>query len=285
MKPMLSATAGDLADLRYPLLASPKLDGVRALVVGGVLVTRNLTPVLNRELQARYGHRAYNGLDGELCAGLCTDPGVFQLTSSIVRSRDKIADSVYFHVFDNWQAAGPFTARFDTLEDSMERGIIVVPHTPIKNGVALGRYEEGMVGRGYEGVMTRDPQGGYKWGRSTLAEQGLVKVKRFQDDEAVILEVIEGQQNTNVAEKDALGQAKRSTHKAGMVGKGCVGAFRVQALTGPYKGKEFFVGAGTLTAEERKRYWGNLPAKVLTFKYFPTGSKDIPRFPLFLRWA
>src|SRR3990172_7746708 len=35
-KPMLSATVESIYNLKYPLLVSPKIDGIRCLVVGGV---------------------------------------------------------------------------------------------------------------------------------------------------------------------------------------------------------------------------------------------------------
>ena len=41
MNPMLAATVKSVADLRFPLLASPKLDGVRAYVKNGVVWSRS----------------------------------------------------------------------------------------------------------------------------------------------------------------------------------------------------------------------------------------------------
>lgn len=63
-RPMLSATVTEVAALRFPLLASHKLDGIRALVLGGVVVSRNLKPIPNRHVQALFGRREYEGLDG-----------------------------------------------------------------------------------------------------------------------------------------------------------------------------------------------------------------------------
>src|SRR5512139_310093 len=70
VKPMLAAAAPtELAGLPYPLLASPKLDGVRATVQGGVVLSRSLKPLPNRFVQARYGRPEFEGLDGELSCG------------------------------------------------------------------------------------------------------------------------------------------------------------------------------------------------------------------------
>ena len=40
---------------------------------------------------------------------------------------------------------------------------------------------------GYEGLMLRDPNGIYKFGRSSVKENILLKVKEFMDDEAEII--------------------------------------------------------------------------------------------------
>ena len=44
MKVMLAATVDSVEQLRYPLLGSPKLDGVRAIVIDGVVYSRNMKP-------------------------------------------------------------------------------------------------------------------------------------------------------------------------------------------------------------------------------------------------
>ena len=51
IKPMLSGTVTDPAALRYPVLVSPKLDGYRASVQGGVVLSRNLKPIPNAHVR------------------------------------------------------------------------------------------------------------------------------------------------------------------------------------------------------------------------------------------
>jgi DNA ligase 1 len=46
-KPMLAVDCGDVNALRFPLFASPKLDGVRAVVMNGGLMSRSLKPIPN----------------------------------------------------------------------------------------------------------------------------------------------------------------------------------------------------------------------------------------------
>ena len=64
MKPPSGALADDeLPRLRYPLYGSYKLDGIRASVQDGVLLSSTLKPIPNRELQTLWGRPEFNGLD------------------------------------------------------------------------------------------------------------------------------------------------------------------------------------------------------------------------------
>lgn len=282
MKPLLSATVEDVTKLKYPLLASPKLDGIRALVIDGVLVSRNKKPIANAYVQATFGKPEFNGLDGEL---ICGDPchlEAFRRTTSAVMSHDGSPPDVHFHVFDNFMSTKPFSERIMQVTRLARGKVRPVPHTTVHNVDELQAYEEECLEQGYEGVMLRDPHGHYKHGRSTLNERILMKLKRFADDEAEVIAVEEQMKNTNELTRDALGRAERSNHKAGMVGKGTLGSLRVRGLTGPYKGVEYSVGSGMDDAL-RAEFWAKPPiGATIKVKYFPTGSKDAPRFPVYL---
>ena len=292
-KPMLSGECTDITKLRYPVLVSPKLDGIRALVLNGVLVSRNLKPIPNVELQMRYGRREYEGLDGELIAGLPTAPDCFRTTTSIVMSRDKNAAAVMFYAFDLLPDADnvsdshhPFQVRRLRIERDKPARLIMVPHVAVQDVDHLTALEEKWLAQGYEGLMVRDPQGPYKQGRSTEKEGWLLKLKRFADAEAEVIGVEEQMANNNAATKDNLGHTKRSTHKANMAGKGVLGALICRGLNGPYKGAEFNVGTGFDDAT-RKELWNNgdflsLKGRIVKYRYFPSGSKDAPRFPVFI---
>ena len=91
-KPLLSATIEDTASLRYPVLVSTKLDGIRCLVIDGVACSRNLKPIRNAYIQKCIGKPEYNGLDGELIVGnvfakdcyLKTNSGVMSVSCTAV---------------------------------------------------------------------------------------------------------------------------------------------------------------------------------------------------------
>lgn len=109
----------------------------------------------------------------------------------------------------------------------------------------------------------------------------MLKLKRFADHEAEILEVIEEMENTNEKKTNELGRGKRSAHQAGMVPKGVAGALRVKDCT---SGVEFMVGTG-LTDADGVAFWAqrnSVRGKILKYKSFPVGMKDKPRFPVYL---
>lgn len=281
-KPMLSATYDETKPLTFPLLVSPKLDGVRAVIIDGVVLSRSLKPIPNKHVQELFGKSEYNGLDGELIVGDPTSSTVFRDTTSQVMSHDKVAD-VKFFVFDDFtEPTDPFIERLSKVKERLDynKGLISVTHVVVDNTEYLDDIEADYLETGYEGVMLRSLNGLYKYGRSTLKEGYLIKVKRFLDSEAEILELIEQQHNANEATKNALGRTERSTSKAGMVGKDTLGAVSVRDLV---TGVEFEIGSGFDYAI-RAEIWAdkdNYIGKIIRYKYFPVGSKDRPRFPVF----
>lgn len=285
-RPMLAATVADVATLRWPLLASPKLDGIRAIVRGGVVVSRNLKPIPNQRVQAIFGKDWLEGLDGELLVGDPTDPRAFLGTSSGVMSRDGEPD-VFFHVFDCCREPGrPYHERLGMARDLVTGSgrSLVVEQTVVTSVEEVNAYEAAQLALGYEGVMLRDAKSPYKFGRGTLSKQDLMKLKQFEDGEAVVEGFEELLHNSNEASTSALGLTERGHSKDGMVGMGTLGALVVRALNGPFQGAVFNIGTG-FTAAQRAEIWAARDSwlgRIVKYKWFPTGSKDAPRFPVFL---
>jgi DNA ligase 1 len=288
MNPMLAATVKSVSDLRFPLLASPKLDGIRAIIRDSVVLGRSLKPLPNKLIQHMLGREELEGLDGELIVGNPTDPGVFNRTSKGVMAIET-APSFNFWVFDLQGSDHAFRDRLVIAQVRIKAFkldvIAEVPHIIIKSPRELDEYETNALHQGYEGVMLRDPMGTYKHGRSTLSEGGLMKLKRFDDAEAVVVGAVELMQNTNEAKVGLTGHLERSSHQANMVGRGCLGSLQVRGINGPFKDAVFNIGTGF---DEALRYelWllftiGKLSGRVVKYKYFASGAKDAPRFPVF----
>lgn len=278
----------DWASFRWPMLASPKIDGIRALcwvnpeTKQPELVSRTLKRIPNEFVQQRYARWQFVGLDGELVVGKPTDKNLMQQTTSGVMSEDGEPD-VSWHIFDKWDHPDVYAHRAKRAKNlcAVYSDLLTwVPHIPVVGLPAMQAQEEKWVNDGYEGMMLRDPNGPYKQNRSTLREGYLLKIKRFEDSEAVIIGVVEQQTNTNEAEVDERGYTKRSTHKAGKVNAGTLGAIQVRDCK---TGVEFDIGTG-FTAEQRSNLWEArqyLPGQIVTYKHFAVGVVDKPRFPVF----
>jgi DNA ligase 1 len=283
-KPMLATNVEDFSKLRFPALVSPKLDGIRATMQNGVLLSRSLKAIPNKNVQAMFKGLP-EGTDGELIVGNPADDP-YRRTTSVVMSDDKPADDVRLYVFDR-HGVDPFFRRYNdaTLDVGPSPFVVMVPHVPVANLDELEACEQEFLGRGYEGLMYRDPQGPYKQGRSSEREGWLLKVKRFKDAEAMIVGSYEEMENQNAAFTNELGRTARSSAKAGKVGKGRLGGFHVKGMmAGEYAGVEFDVASGAMCHEMREELWAireTLLAKVIVYKYFPTGGDTRPRHPIF----
>ena len=93
MRPLLAATVEDLYKLRYPLLASPKLDGIRALVLDRSVYSRSGKRLPNEQVQMLFGRAEFDWLDGELILGPPTDSDVYHRTGTDLASASKIRAS------------------------------------------------------------------------------------------------------------------------------------------------------------------------------------------------
>lgn len=277
-KPMLAGKVTDVTALTYPLYAAPKLDGIRAHVIEGRLWSRNLKLIPNQLAQVRYGQDVFNGLDGELIVGRADDVHAFRRSGAIM-AKGGDANALVFHIFDDFTRPDlPFDERLRKAARRIKEynTIEIVEHTPIETPDELLEYEAAQIAKGYEGVMVREVGGPYKFGRSTTREGWLLKLKRFEDGEAEIIGYEEFQHNFN--EKDERG--KRTGHKAGKVAGGKLGNFLVRDLK---TGVEFNVGSG-FTDNERINFWSSPDGwigQIIKYRYFPTGSKDKPRFPTY----
>lgn len=292
--PMLAAKTPPASyQYRFPVLASPKLDGIRAMVRNGVVVSRTLKPIPNRHVQKLFGRPELDGLDGELIVGSPTDPNAMQATTSGVMMTNGEPD-VRYHVFDvTFMGDVGFNRRLDAaaIRAAGQDRVHVVGHSVAKNQGELDDFEAWCLAEGYEGAMVRDPMGAYKNGRSTAKEGGLIKLKRFEQSEAVVVGFEERMHNGNVATVDALGHTKRTTHQANKTGLGDLGALvcsmsDYNEATGYSENRVVFnIGTG-FTAATRAAMWANrdeLIGKVVTFKHFAAaGVVDAPRFPVFV---
>ena len=283
-RPLLAAktTDADLQKLKFPMLLSPKIDGIRALVVGGKLMSRSMKLIPNAHTQALFGRPELEGLDGELVVGNPWDKNLMQQTTSGVMSHGGIP-KVTYHVFDRWNDRGPFHARLHNASQYRYDSdfIKVVAHIPVDSYEQVLDWEGTYTGIGYEGVMLRDPNGPYKQNRSTIREGILLKVKRFQDSEAEILDYELLNRNLNEQTKDERGYSKRSTSQDGKVADNLIGSLLVRDL---HTGVVFSIGSGFSESQRYQLFDSRdfLRGQIVKYKSFSIGVKEKPRFPIFL---
>lgn len=293
------ASNWDENKIRFPIIAQPKIDGVRGLNILGDLYARSLKPFKNRHANSLYGVDKFAGLDGELIAGV--DPTTQNLCRSTTSALNSFAGAprLTWFVFDMFTPTVinlRYQARYDALVRRVEQlnheNVQYVRGITVYDMSSLLEWDQRWLKMGYEGTIIRDPNGFYKQGRSTASEGGLLRIKAFVEEEAEITRVEEGQTNNNPAQTNELGKTFRTTHQENMVPNGQVGNIYGRLLKNVEwrgkiilrKGDEIKVSAGCLTQAERKYYWENqdkIRGKIMKFQFFPQGQKDKPRFPTF----
>lgn len=272
-----------LERLKFPVYVSPKFDGIRCVGSDNTPFSRTLKLIPNRKVQGWFASDPrINGLDGELLAGSPTAPNAMQNSSKAIMSGSAPAADVIYYVFDRWDMpTAPFSERYESLlAADLPPWVVVVPHVLVHNIDELLAEDEKNVQAGYEGSMINSPDGLYKQGRSTEREGLLLKLKRFEDTEAVIIGVNELMHNGNEAYTNEVGRTKRSTAKDGMVPGDTLGSLQCKCEEFT---DDFGLGSG-IDDDLAKELWAqrdSLIGRVVTFKYQPHGSKDAPRCPVF----
>lgn len=277
MRPMLASDV-NLEKLKFPLLASAKLDGIRALVLKGKVVSRSLKEIPNRYVQSLF--KGFENFDGELIVGDPCSKLCYRDTLSGVMSEGGEPD-VRFYVFDHVETPSmPYMERLKKLSSIHGKHTVLHEQCIVTHIDTLLKLEEKMLSKGYEGLILRSGWGHYKFGRSTVNEGLLLKLKRFEDDEAEIIGFEERQQNNNEVKTNELGRTERSSHKANKSGRGDLGALLLRTR----QGVPFAVGTG-FTDAERVHIWENQSeflGRFAKYKHFAVGGYDAPRHPTYL---
>ena len=279
-KPMLATQVDNLQDIKYPVYASTKLDGIRCTIFNGVALSRSLKPIRNKQIQQWASDNAnmLEGVDGEFIVGSPTDSQVFLNTTSFVMSFDKQED-FSFYAFDLVQDT-PAEYRQKALEQrNMPSNVKVVAQVLIKDSTQLEAFRTAVVEQGYEGVMVKAINGKYKYGRSSIKEGLLLKLKLFKDDEFEIVGYDCKYHNSNEAITNELGRTARSSAKEGLIPLDTLGVLYLQTK----QGKIFGCGSG-FDDKHRNELWlirDSLKGQLATVKYFDLGGYETPRFPIF----
>lgn len=281
-RPMLAETYETKFPLKYPVYASPKIDGLRCLVINGRPMSRSFKPIPNLYVQECFKGWSHSAVfDGEL---VITN-GTFRDAQGELRSTH--GKPVFeFHMFDIvvGDLRKPFQERIKDFHSyTFPDFARILPQTLIKGPHELEHYYHAELTLGHEGIMLRAPHSPYKCGRSTLKEAYLLKLKPFTDSEAVILGTFEQFSNQNPLYLNELGTTSRSSHQSHLIPKGTLGGFHVCDLS---TGATFDIGIGEGWTEafraevwkDRESYLG----KVITYKHQVHSDYSKPRTPVAL---
>lgn len=280
-RPLLAAKA-DLSKLHFPVMTSPKFDGIRCLLTsqGAMSRTGKLLPNLYLQKQLNLN----TPFDGEIMMyNKDKKPADFNTIQSAVMSVDGEFDFVY-EIFDYVPVNSITNINYDlryrhltTLK--LPNFSNIVEQTFCNNLDEVSEQIRLHLENGFEGTMIRNPFSKYKFGRSTINDGTLLKYKEFQDDEALIIDVQELFHNNNLPEKDIFELIKRSSKQENLVRSGMLGSFIVK-----YKNVTFQIGTG-FTEEQRHHFWKFKPiGETVTFRYQSLSPTGVPRFPSFLRF-
>ena len=259
----------ELTRLNYdpPLIAQPKIDGLRALLIDGKFLSREMKPHANpilhgwaTLLQEAVGRG--EALDGEFIIDKKGENRQFTDTFSLVKTHGADISSLQYVVFDRMAGGGggykerflDWIKQFRRLPQTRAVWSEYVHH-PEDAHDAMDRF----IKEGHEGLMLRDPRFPYELKRATISRPALVKVKDRREGIATVVGW--------AREVDKHGAAKFPER---------LGAFRCE-----FGGARFKIGSG-FTAQERLDLWANPPKKV-EFCFQELSEKGVPRFPIFKR--
>jgi DNA ligase-1 len=157
----------------------------------------------------------------------------------------------------------------------------VLDNVLIENNGQLDDMFNKIISEGGEGVILRNKDSVYKFGRSTIKEQGLLKIKPFETFDAKIIGITERFENTGESFKNELGNSVKHNFKDNKISTGMAACFIVE-----YKEQEV---KPVITGSEafRKEIWENKESyigKMIEYKGMLVGAKEVPRHPVFLRF-
>lgn len=295
-KPLLAPNEKvDLSTLSYPLLASTKLDGIRCIFYKGQILSRSLKQIQNKQLRERFEPiRKFSEetgiiFDGEIYSSELT----FQEITHYVMTQDLgdeiIPDHLKFYCFDSIEDDNinrPFSGRAEFSRYCMMRfPDIAFPLTQVDVDCEsrVTKLFEMSLDDGVEGLILRNPKSSYKFGRGTVKEGIIFKVKPFVTFDAQIVGVVQSTEVNEDAEKkiNELGRSVTSKKKGERHTIDKASAFMVH-----YEGKELKVVLA-MTDEEKVATWANresLIGKWIEYKGMLVGSKDVPRHPVMIRF-
>ena len=246
------------------LLASEKLDGVRAYWDGENLLSRQ-GKELNAPLSFTKNFPKF-ALDGELYAKELKFEEI-QATVMDKLPDEKAWQRLKFHIFDVPEASGGLLDRLEILakflKNEPNHNLIIIKQIKMRDNAQFLKFAESIIVKGGEGAVVRDPNTPYERKRSKNA----LKFKKFKDAECEVVSINKGSgkyaKATGSLTCKAIG-SKEDKEKAGE----------------PKAGTIFKIGSGL---SDKNRQDPQKIGSIITYKFQNLTANGKPRFPIFLR--
>ena len=293
-KPSLAINIDKVTKQPKVRYCSEKCDGIRVIFFGGVAYSRSLKENPNKIIQklAKDHAEILEGCDGEIIAGDKYAIDVLQRSNSFAMKADKV-DDFKVYLFDKYLPNTPWIKRYLSIATKeFPANVEVLPHYFVVDPeqtifdedaelprVTLDKFEASILALGGEGVMVRSAFAEYKFGRSGKIEPELQKVKRFDEDEFIVVGYEQFESNQNEAKVNELGNTSRSTSKEGKVLQDKLGSL----ILVTNDGITFNSGSG-FTEQQRNALWetkDELIGKYAKIQFFGYSKDSVPLLPVF----
>ena len=250
-------------DIKFPCFVQPKLDGVRCVVVGNKLYSRNgnrfpVLPHIENELKLYNKNNLI--LDGELFTDDINFEKIVGLVKKYKKSEEDEKNSlkIYLNVFDYIDSKLPFNKRLINLNQFFEKNknmkyIKQVKTEECPQEKNIEEFLEKYTKEKYEGLIIRNKSGLYEENTRSVHLQ---KLKKFIDEEFEIIDYTTPDQGKEV---------------------GCV-----IWICRTKEGKQFSVSPSGNYQERKKLYREakKYIGKMLTVRYQELTNGHVPRFPV-----
>jgi len=277
----------DLNKIKFPLLASTKLDGIRCIFKDGQMLSRSLKEIPNKQLQDKFKNLKeyslkYNMiLDGEIYGERMTFQQITHYVMTDDLESEILPENLKFYCFDalsNMNTEIDFTHRIKSIP--LFENLVSVKQVIVNSKVDVDNMFDDVIASGFEGIILKNPFSKYKFGRFTLKSGDGFKVKPYETFDAEVIGIEERFENLNESMTNELGHSfKRNTIDA-KKGTGLAATFIVK-----YNNEEQRVCI-TGTEEFRRNIWNNKKdfiGKWIEYKGMVLGSVNKIRHPVYLR--
>jgi len=317
-QPMLAPNdTPDLGELRYPIFASLKLDGVRFLIFDGKMLSRKMEPLHPATVK-----RFQPVIDWAAESDVCLDGEIWSPNLKFNQIQSALAhpapgDGLKLYIFDilnvpewysskSWKDADAddhltqFSQRvvryfaWCQCNDPTEQFLVPVEQHRCLNAEQINEQLQVAKADGGEGLMLKSPTSYYVHSRTTARQNIFWKLKFWNEVNAKIVGFKQGKTLTeeareNNTQRNALGSLKRGHRKGDRAEVDKVGSVEVEIADGQMfpKGTRCFVGftenvyhlRSDITWDNREKFLG----KHVDIVFQEHGSKNKPRMGRIVR--